>query len=220
MIAKIAVSAATFAIDKPYSYWVPDGMALEPGMRVTIPFGRSNKHCEGVVLSVEAGSPEGLKSVERCLDDAPVLDMVMLRLAAFMRERYFCTLYDAIRAMLPGGLWFRAEELYELTDDRSWRDKTLRQADAKALLTLLEDLGGRGSGEALRQAVPEEDAFSAAVQYLVRKKWVKTQTDFHRRMGDKTEQVARLASSVATATASLPSPRKHGTPISPASVSC
>ena len=30
MIAKLAVSAATFAIDKPYSYQIPDGMSLNP----------------------------------------------------------------------------------------------------------------------------------------------------------------------------------------------
>ena len=40
MVAKIAVSAATFAIDKPYSYVVPEDMVLQPGQRVTVPFGR------------------------------------------------------------------------------------------------------------------------------------------------------------------------------------
>ena len=50
MIAKIAVSAATFAIDKPYSYFVPEHMTLIPGMRVTVPFGRGNRQTEGVVL--------------------------------------------------------------------------------------------------------------------------------------------------------------------------
>ena len=48
MIAKIAVSAATFAIDKPYSYRIPEGMALQPGMRVQVPFGKGNKRTEGV----------------------------------------------------------------------------------------------------------------------------------------------------------------------------
>lgn len=196
MIAKIAVSAATFAIDKPYSYWIPEGMELVPGKRVMVPFGRGNRRCEGVVLSVETGSTEGLKAVERCLDDEPLLDMTMLRLAAFMRERYFCTLYDAIRVMLPVGLWFRAEDTFRLTDDRSWQEKSIRQTDAKAILTLLSDLGGQGTEAVLRQAVPDEDAFTAAVQYLTRKKWVTAQTDFKRRMGDKTEQIATLASSV------------------------
>ena len=106
MIAKIAVSAATFAIDKPYSYSVPQGMTVLPGMRVMVPFGRSNRRTEGVVVALEEGSAEKLKCIDRCLDEAPMLDDTMLRLAAFLRQRYFCTLYEGIRTMLPAGLWF------------------------------------------------------------------------------------------------------------------
>ena len=87
MIAKIAVSAATYAIDKPYSYRVPEGMALEPGMRVTVPFGRGNRRCEGVVLSLEQDAPGELKSVERRLDEQPLLSLRGLKMAAFLRER-------------------------------------------------------------------------------------------------------------------------------------
>ena len=89
MIAKVAVSAANFAIDKPYSYWIPDSMSLQPGQRVMVPFGRSNRHTEGVVLSVEDGSADGLKAVASCLDAEPVLSLCLLQLAAFMRQRYF-----------------------------------------------------------------------------------------------------------------------------------
>ena len=87
MIAKIAVSAATFAIDKPYSYRVPEDMTLLPGQRVLLPFGRANKRTEGVVLTVEEGSEEKLKAVESCLDPEPILTDTQLRLAAFLRER-------------------------------------------------------------------------------------------------------------------------------------
>ena len=195
MIAKIAVAAATFAIDKPYSYLIPEGLDCRPGMRVTVPFGRGNRQSEGVVLSVESGEAEKLKCVACCLDEEPVLSEGMLRLAAFMRDRYFCTFFDAIRAMLPGGLWFHAKDRYELTDDRSWQEKTLRQKDARVLLTLLSDLGGVGTGEILRQAVPDEDAFAAAVAYLVKKKWVKAHQELHRNAGDRTEQIAVLSAS-------------------------
>ena len=63
MIAKIAVSAANFAIDKPYSYFIPENMTLCPGMRVQVPFGRSNRASEGVVLAVEEGEQGALKAV-------------------------------------------------------------------------------------------------------------------------------------------------------------
>ena len=193
MIGKIAVSAANYAIDKPYSYLIPEGMELQPGMRVMVPFGRGNRAAEGVVLAVESGSEPGLKTVEQCLDQHPVLSDTMLRLAAFLRERYFCTFYDAIRAMLPAGLWFQSKENVSLTEDRSWKENCKRQPDALALLRFLEDCGGQTEESSLRQVLPEEESFRNALRYLVRKKWVVTQTDFLRRTGDKTEQIATLA---------------------------
>ena len=195
MIAKLAVSAANFAIDKPYSYRIPESMVLRPGQRVTVPFGRGNRRCEGVVLAVEEGDQETLKAVEQCLDEEPVVSEYLLRLAAFVRERYFCTFYDAIRAMLPAGLWFQTRATFSLTEDRSWQNKTIKNPDAVALLKLLEDLGGTTQEAVLREAVPEEEWFQAAVQYLLRKKWIATQADFSRRLHDKTERIATLASS-------------------------
>ena len=195
MIAKLAVSAANFAIDKPYSYRIPESMTLRPGQRVIVPFGRGNRRCEGVVLAVEEGNQENLKAVEQLLDEEPVVSEYLLRLAAFVRERYFCTFYDAIRTMLPAGLWFQTKATFSLTEDRSWAEKTIKNPDAAALLKMLDDLGGTTDESVLRQAVPEEEQFQAAAQYLLRKKWIATQADFSRRLNDKTERIATLASS-------------------------
>lgn len=192
MIAKIAVSAANFAIDKPYSYRVAPEMQLLPGQRVMLPFGRGNHRTEGVVLSVEEGSGEGLKSVEKCLDDAPVLTVHQLRLAAFLRERYFCTFYDAIRAMLPAGLWFQTKRTFCLTDDRSWKEKSIRREAAVRILKLMDELGGCAEEAQLRDLVPEEDILSDALSYLRSKKWITGETDYHRKTADKTERIATL----------------------------
>ncbi len=195
MIAKIAVSAASFAIDKPYSYRIPEGLSLESGMRVQVPFGRGNRRTEGVVLSVEEGSQEGLKSVECCLDDTPLLTQQMLRLAAFMRERYFCSFYDAVRAMLPAGLWFKTKIQVSLTEDRSWQGKTLKKPHAMAVLQFLQELGGQAEESILRQAVEDPQVLSEALEYLQKKKWITAQKDFSQRISDKLEQIATLASS-------------------------
>ena len=195
MIAKIAVSAANFAIDKPYSYRIPQGMALEPGQRVMLPFGRGNQRCEGVVLSVEEGSEDKLKAVEQCLDESPVLTQTQLRLAAFLRERYFCTFYDAIRAMLPAGLWFHTKASFSLTEDRSWQEKTIKKEAAPTILRFMEELGGRAEEAQLRDLVPEEETLEEAIAYLLRKKWIAGQTEFQRKTQDKTEKIATLAAS-------------------------
>ena len=195
MIGKIAVSAATFAINKPYSYHVPEDLELKPGMRVTVPFGRGNRRSEGVVLALEEGEDRSLKAVEQALDEEPVLSAYGLRLAAFLRERYFCTFYDAIRAMLPGGLWFRESARISLTEDESWHDAVIKKEGAEAILTHLAELGGKADEQALRNAAPNEEVFQDALRYLLRKKWVRCDADLSRRTNDKTEKIATLASS-------------------------
>ena len=195
MIARIAVSAANYAIDKPYSYLIPQGMTLRPGQRVQLPFGRGNRRCEGIVLTVEEAEEEGLKAVECCLDPQPILTEHQLRLAAFLRERYFCTYYDAVRGMLPAGLWFSAKESFSLTENRQWKEKPPTRENAEKILSFLEEMGGQAQGDALRSLIPEEDALSEAVSYLVRKKWLTAKSDFIRRTKDKTEKIATLAAS-------------------------
>ncbi|MGM9661160.1 MAG: primosomal protein N' [Faecousia sp.] len=195
MIAKVAVSAANFAIDKPYSYRIPQNMTVQPGQRVMLPFGRANKRTEGIVLTLESGSEDKLKAIESCLDEAPVLTESQLRLAAFLRERYFCTFFDAIRVMLPAGLWFRTRQTVALTENVSWKEKPPRKEHALALLQLLEQLGGQAEESALRNVIPEEDALGEMLSYLSRKKWVSAQTDYLRKTRDKSEKIATLAAS-------------------------
>ncbi len=121
-VAKLAVAAATYWIDRPYDYQIPREMepVLQPGMRVTVPFGRGNRRSEGVVLALAEDSGQtALKTIEQLLDASPVLTPEQLRLALWMRERCFCTVYDAVKAILPSGLWFddrgerRAKDKYQ-----------------------------------------------------------------------------------------------------------
>ena len=192
MIAKIAVAAANFAIDKPYSYRIVPGQQIAPGMRVSVPFGAGNRRTEGVVLSVEDGDDRELKPVDTALDDEPLLSRNMLQLAEFMRQRYFCTFYEAVRAMLPAGLWFQTKVTYRLTDDQGWKGSTLRQKDAALLLDQLEAVGGSADERFLRGDMSEE-AFDKAIAYLLRKKWIEGSKDYRRKTGDKTEKIASLA---------------------------
>jgi primosomal protein N' (replication factor Y) len=57
-------------------------------------------------LSEDSDRPE-LKFVESILDDTPVLSSELIKLALWMSDRFFCTVYDAVKAMLPAGMWFK-----------------------------------------------------------------------------------------------------------------
>ena len=119
LIAKIAVSAATYWIDRPYDYLVPEEMTEKavPGARVYVPFARGNRRSEGVILAVTDHSEyKGLKSILAVLDEHPVLSQEQIKLALFMRDRFFCTVYDAVKAMLPAGLWFDEDGRQRVND--------------------------------------------------------------------------------------------------------
>ena len=148
-MAKIAVSAATYSIDRPFDYLVPEALrdAALPGTRVSLPFGKGNRRCEGVILSVaDKSERENLKCIDSVLDPAPVLDEELIKLAFFIRDRFFCTVYDAVKAMLPAGLWFRRTErcaLAEGLDEAEAIQKAGKTPLGPELIRALAARGGR-----------------------------------------------------------------------------
>lgn len=195
MIAMIAVSAAVYAIDKPYSYQIPPNMDIQPGVRVIVPFGRGNRRSEGIVLEIKDVQHEGLKNIERVLDPAPILSDDAFHLAAFIRERYFCTFYDAIRAILPAGLWFDTTEAYQRTD-RTIHDKDFQGNHlAEEVLMFIEAHGGKVSKADLSKNFSSEDVLNTALSFLRKKKYVISNLDFTQRVRDKTEKIVSLTQS-------------------------
>lgn len=148
MFVRVAVSAATYAIDKPYDYRVPEQLEHKaaPGMRVFVPFGKGNRITEGMILSCsEKSEYEACKEVLRFADDEPLLSEELLKLALFMRERYFCTVFDAVKAMLPAGFWF----------DSSGRQKTHDKTREMAKLTVSPEEAQQIS-EAKKRSAPRQ----------------------------------------------------------------
>lgn len=192
MIAQIAVSAAIYAIDKPYSYWVPPQLSVAPGMRVLVPFSQGNRRVEGMVLAVTPGEETGLKSVAAVLDETPVLSESLLHLAAFLRERYFCTFYDAVKAMLPAGLWFSVQEEWTLEVPVDEAKVAKSHRDALVILQAAADRGGVIRAQELRQAV-DPALLERYLPYLQNKHYLRSNRTFDRRVRDKSEEIASLA---------------------------
>ena len=95
----VAVSNATFHFDKLYTYAVmPDQQnAVKLGSMVLVPFGRGSRARMGVVLACDA-EPESAK-LKYLFDVAPAsacLTPELLRLVHFLKERTFCTYYEAV----------------------------------------------------------------------------------------------------------------------------
>ena len=88
-----------------------------PGVRVMVPFGRGNRLSEAVVLLLaEGAAPRGCKTIASVLDESPVLTEDGIALASFLRQRCYCTMFEAARTILPAGLWFRRTERCALAE--------------------------------------------------------------------------------------------------------
>ena len=106
----VAVSNATFHFDKLYTYAVmPDQQnAVKLGSMVLVSFGRGSRARMGVVLACDA-EPESAK-LKYLFDVAPAsacLTPELLRLVHFLKERTFCTYYEAVKAVIPYGAQYK-----------------------------------------------------------------------------------------------------------------
>lgn len=209
MIAKIAVSAAVYAIDKPYDYTVPPQLLPVPGMRVAVPFGKGNKLTEGVVLSVEDKNADSLKQIAQILDPEPVLSSELLHLAAFLRERYFCTFYEAIKTILPAGLWFSVKDTYHLSVlPEDWRSALKSKKDAIVVVDHLLAVGGTCTDAELSAVIPDTEKRYSLLRYLLRKKLIYSESEMLKKGGDKTEKLVELAVPTEEAAAYIAAHRK------------
>ena len=218
VIAKIALAAAAYAIDRPYDYLVPTELEgrVVPGVRVLVSFGRGNKRTEGIVLALSGEQLEGkrLKEVFAVLDDAPVLDGQSLKLCLWMRERYFCTVYDAARAMLPAGLWFSIRDSYQIASGVD-RDASYaaagRSRRAAQILDLIWACGGSAELGQIHAALGTADP-APALKLLTEQGVLTLETSAQRGVGDKREKVASLAVPAEEAMAQV-TPRRRSAPL-------
>ena len=186
-IAKVAVAAATYAIDKPYDYLIPQGTDIAVGMRVLAPFGRGNRVSEGVVLALGQGVPDKpIKPIRSVVDREPVITDREIRLALWMRERYFCTFYDAIRTILPAAVWYSYREMWSLTGEPLPEDLSEREA---AACRLLQD--GPMERDDLCAALGETG--SRVLSVLKKRGLVQMEPQGSRKVQDRVVQIACLA---------------------------
>ena len=172
----VAVSNATFHFDKLYTYAVMPAQqdAVRLGSMVLVPFGRGSRARMGVVLACDA-EPESSK-LKYLFDVAPAsacLTPELLKLVYFLKERTFCTYYEAVKAVIPYGAQYKpavaadgvtpvlqkqltrhTENSYQLAGELPAKPKpTAKQLAAVALL----------SGGPRTQAELEEKGISRAV---------------------------------------------------------
>ncbi|QKO30926.1 primosomal protein N' [Caproicibacterium lactatifermentans] len=130
-VVKVAVEKTVYHFDKDFDYAVPDSLTGQavPGCRVLVPFGAGSRLRQGMILSSaeELDSGKKLKYIRAVLDEAPLLSHEMLFLVPWLKQRCFCTLFEAVRLLLPVGLTYQLRRFYTLAPD-------VRPAEVQRLL--------------------------------------------------------------------------------------
>ena len=215
MIARVAVSSVPFAADKLYTYLVPEELmaSAAEGKRVLIPFGRGNRRSEGFLIELsreECTVP--LKPLGTVLDAAPLLDSKDIRLVRWMKARYFCTYYDALKTLLPGGVWLQSREVWRLADTVSAETALASAAPDSLEENLLRAiLSANGLDRAALDALGG-DKTGRTLRLLEQSGLLTCETTIKQRLGDKTVRMVSLCVSAEDALAAV-EPKRRSAPV-------
>lgn len=115
IIAGIAVENVSYHFDILYGYIVPEELRSKAqiGSRVLVGFSKGNSKRQGIIFSFEPPE-EGkrYKKIIEVLDDEPLMTAEMIELSRFLKERTFCTYFEAAKAQLPTGFNYKLNVTY------------------------------------------------------------------------------------------------------------
>lgn len=112
-IALVAVSHATIHFDRLYSYKIPENLSdkIHMGSMVLIPFGKGNRCRMGIVLELQSQQEDNAR-LKEIIDVAPeesILTKELLQIVTYLKEKTFCTWFDAVKTVIPYGAQYRPE---------------------------------------------------------------------------------------------------------------
>ena len=106
MYANVIIEYGAKAVDREYTYVIPDNLKnkIKIGHRVKVPF--NNRDIEGFVLGI-TNNYDGeydLKKISSLCDDEPVLNKEMLYIGSILAKNILCSKISIYQAMLPKAL--------------------------------------------------------------------------------------------------------------------
>ena len=144
IFAEIIINNKSKATDKVFHYAVPDSLRerMQPGCRVIVPFGRSNKHMEAYVMGLtdHVDIPiNRIKEISSLIDDDPLIPSKMLKLVQWMKEKYICFYIDAIQTVIPTPIRTKSTSVVEIIEE-NYEAKKQQLVKSETLLEILEYL--------------------------------------------------------------------------------
>jgi len=99
--AEVSVNSPV-AQRQAFSYTIPEGLSVDIGQAVWVPFG--DKVLQGIVLELsQYPSVEETREIAGLIESRPILSPAHVSLARWLSNYYLCSLFDAVALMLPPG---------------------------------------------------------------------------------------------------------------------
>ena len=195
VIAKVAVENTVYHFDKAFDYLVPENLlpAICSGLRIMVPFGAGNNKRQGMILELsKQPAANNLKSIAAVLDKAPLLNNEMLCLINWLKERYFCTLFDAVKLLLPTGINLKMKTQYQLV--RPLEDLKQNDFTASQWHVFVNLAARKAPVERVKLLKNLELSVEDTILEKLYKDGFLNKTDgFVRQVGDAVEKMVRLA---------------------------
>lgn len=193
-VAKVAVENTVYHFDKAFDYLVPDDLiaAAKPGCRILVPFGAANSKRQGMILELEQqNDADKIKPVLAVLDKAPLLSNEALQLIVWMKEHYFCSLFDAAKLLLPSGINLKIKTSYSLARAVEASELASYDEEEQQIILFLSHAKKPVEREKLLKAVGLVSDSSVPEKLCKASVLVKS-SDAVRLIGDATQKMVRL----------------------------
>ncbi|MCH5323598.1 MAG: primosomal protein N' [Eubacterium sp.] len=117
-IVSVVIDKALYSFDIAYDYVVPADCSPTVGQRVIVPFGKGGKKRVGLITDVKKDIPSArLKEIYCPVDDGIILNDETMGLVRHLKETTFCTYFDAVKTVLPGGMALNITEKYRINPE-------------------------------------------------------------------------------------------------------
>ncbi|MCQ2437091.1 MAG: primosomal protein N' [Clostridia bacterium] len=129
--ADVVVDLSADAVDRFFTYAVPDDMPVGPGWQVNVPFGP--RALEGFVVRMKDSCdlpPNKVKPIRDCVRDYAVVLPDLMELSDWMHKRYVCNRVDTLRLMIPAKM--RGDRVHEA--QTRFAHLTLNAEEARAFI--------------------------------------------------------------------------------------
>jgi primosomal protein N' (replication factor Y) len=197
-IASVVINNSAKEIDKVFHYYVPDCFSedIAIGKRVFVPFGASNKKTEAYILDIiDKSNIKDLKEIIKIIDKKPLFNKDMVKLAIWMRKRYICTYYEAIKTICPPGISTNTKEYIFLNSKicKNELEKNFKSAPLqKEIIDILNNTEGHEIEIGKLKEVLGNKNIATSVNSLFKKGIIFKTSKSASRVSDKTVKIVEI----------------------------